>query len=534
MLHFLLVNLRLSLWPVWIHMENQKLWNHRAAQVTDQLYSREKKIHKIKKKKKRKKTKKEVEKPNDLPTAKKTSLWIHTRTKKNLTMNQENLKPLNLLYRCCLWIKDQQPVHKKTSCQRQSWWRKKWEKRWAQCTESGIWKDSAVPRSLNRDSKNTGQWRLKHTNMQLQLDHSVFLTTANGEQQDYNNLTCMPSVTDNSSSTRVERPNGGDNQTRAMLERCMATCGKAAGARAKMRSRARKESQRPVFRMSCQMAASKSWDLLHIDLKTASLPQDSPKMRIVMLCANCHQKKVIHHILLQDWRNLHVVRMMHLHIGGSFLTKHYALVVWFPHELIDAANEMCSIQSRERARKPSHSRTIQKTPSLNQVSNQKWRLHWGKNKQDPIAGSLSMVFLSHAPSSMSTSSSLPIYPATTHRTSPSWREDLHSGGNPRTTTPTGYEPEELATFSRIEVSSEIDINFLMYRRKSEKKITELLPPKKWRNLEKLGRLACPSPKLSEASYFQSQMHFITKNADLTTVCPESFEKTRCNGHVRER
>ena len=31
-----------------------------------------------------------------------------------------------------------------------------------------------------------------------------------------------------------------------------------------------------------------------------------------------------------------------------------------------------------------------------------------------------------------------------------WRENLQSGGNPRTTTPTGYEPKELATVSRIE------------------------------------------------------------------------------------
>ena len=28
-----------------------------------------------------------------------------------------------------------------------------------------------------------------------------------------------------------------------------------------------------------------------------------------------------------------------------------------------------------------------------------------------------------------------------------WREDLQSGGNPRTTAPTGYEPKELATVS---------------------------------------------------------------------------------------
>ena len=78
-----------------------------------------------------------------------------------------------------------------------------------------------------------------------------FVTTADGEQQDIYNLATMPSVqrslclkemTDNSASTRVKLPNRVDNQTRNLLERCMATCGKAAGARAKMRSRARKEA----------------------------------------------------------------------------------------------------------------------------------------------------------------------------------------------------------------------------------------------------------------------------------------------------
>ena len=33
------------------------------------------------------------------------------------------------------------------------------------------------------------------------------------------------------------------------------------------------------------------------------------------------------------------------------------------------------------------------------------------------------------------------------------REDVQSGGNPRTTTPTGYESKELATVSRIETYS---------------------------------------------------------------------------------
>ena len=78
-----------------------------------------------------------------------------------------------------------------------------------------------------------------------------FVTTENGEQQDICNLTTMPcvqrslcldEVTNDSSSTQVEVPKRVDSQTRDMLERCMATCGKAAGARAKRRSRARKEA----------------------------------------------------------------------------------------------------------------------------------------------------------------------------------------------------------------------------------------------------------------------------------------------------
>ena len=63
------------------------------------------------------------------------------------------------------------------------------------------------------------------------------VTTENGEQQDIYNLTTIPDVQrslfldeviDDSSSTQVEFPKGVDSQTRDMLERCMATCGKAA------------------------------------------------------------------------------------------------------------------------------------------------------------------------------------------------------------------------------------------------------------------------------------------------------------------
>ena len=209
---------------------------------------------------------------------------------------------------------------------------------------------------------------------------SCFVISENGEQQDIFNLTsipgvqrslCLEEVTDDSSSTRIELPNGVDNQTTNMLERCMATCGKAEGTRAKRKSRARKEasaqevrgyykqfgeakhlewkswianevfdfvdmrntkpknyvtgrwvlttktdkhgnflrakarrvlqdkqkdylqtvhpaSTRQGFRMSRQMAASRSWDLFHIGFKTAFLQGQSYDVNL-MLCINCHQ-----------------------------------------------------------------------------------------------------------------------------------------------------------------------------------------------------------------------------------------------------
>ena len=66
--------------------------------------------------------------------------------------------------------------------------------------------------------------------------------------------------------------------------------------------------------------------------------------------------------------------------GRSSLTGHCVAMAWFPHEPIDAVT--CCIPSSRRSKlgntgdkgKP-HSRTAQKTPSLNHVSDQKWKLH---------------------------------------------------------------------------------------------------------------------------------------------------------------
>ena len=78
-----------------------------------------------------------------------------------------------------------------------------------------------------------------------------FVTTENGDQQDICNLITVPcvqrslylnEVTNDSGSPKVEVPRGVDGRTTDILKRCMATCRKASGTRAKMRSRARKEA----------------------------------------------------------------------------------------------------------------------------------------------------------------------------------------------------------------------------------------------------------------------------------------------------
>ena len=78
-----------------------------------------------------------------------------------------------------------------------------------------------------------------------------FVTTEDGDQEDICNSITMPCVqrslylngaTNDFDNIKVEVRKGVDGQARGMLERCMATCGKVAGTRAKMRSRARNEA----------------------------------------------------------------------------------------------------------------------------------------------------------------------------------------------------------------------------------------------------------------------------------------------------
>ena len=79
-----------------------------------------------------------------------------------------------------------------------------------------------------------------------------FSKPENGEQKDASNLIAMPcvqrssylnEVTNDFDNIEVDVPDGVDGQTRDMLERCMTTCGRAAGTRTKRRSRAKRKHQ---------------------------------------------------------------------------------------------------------------------------------------------------------------------------------------------------------------------------------------------------------------------------------------------------
>ena len=97
-----------------------------------------------------------------------------------------------------------------------------------------------------------------------------------------------------------------------------------------------------------------------------------------------------------------------------------------------------------------------------------------------------------------------------------WRKNLQSGGNPRTTTPTGYEPKELATVSRIEDFSghpyqlhDAQVKFGEHDHPAP--ITEDVE-----ECGEIGTAGLPDSNTPETSYFQSQMLFddsVGSNAD---------------------
>ena len=87
-----------------------------------------------------------------------------------------------------------------------------------------------------------------------------------------------------------------------------------------------------------------------------------------------------------------------------------------------------------------------------------------------------------------------------------WRQDLQSGGNPRTTTPTGYEPKELATVSRI--SREIDpCQFLDAQKEFGERDHRAPIIEEVKEFGEIGSHILADSKILETSYFQSHMHF---------------------------
>ena len=290
---------------------------------------------------------------------------------KNLETSWEPLQTFNLLYQYYLFTQDQQPVRKDQM-----------PVQFLVSDEDSEYSDEfcAQCQDLQRTLHypdlyvltNDEHWTVTpETHKYAAAARSFyFVTTDNKDQHDICNLVTMLSVqrslylndmTDHFGKMKVEVPRWFDGRTRDVLERCMATFGKAAGTRAKMRSRARKEayaqevrgynkqlseakhleykprvenevfdlfdmknvkprnymtgrwvltiktdkqgnfleakarcvlrgfqdkrkenqqtdspaSTRPLFPMSCQMAANKFWNIFHIGLETAFLQRQS-------------------------------------------------------------------------------------------------------------------------------------------------------------------------------------------------------------------------------------------------------------------
>ena len=136
--------------------------------------------------------------------------------------------------------------------------------------------------------------------------------------------------------------------------------------------------------MSCQMAASKGWDLFTMILKLP-FSKDSLMMGIVMSCVNCHQNQVIRHILLQDSSPLSHRRWWNI---LDKALRSYGMV---PIIADRCCNVLSSIQSRERASGHWGQRTIAQQHGTGDVlteSRERSQMDPAFEKTlDPIAGS---------------------------------------------------------------------------------------------------------------------------------------------------
>ena len=126
--------------------------------------------------------------------------------------------------------------------------------------------------SISWPMMSIGQWRLKHTSMQQQPGHFVSWLRETENNWISTTSVCSDHCASMKWSTfpaahKLNCQKGVDSQTRDMVERSMFTCGKAAGARVKRKSRARKEaSAQEVRGYYNQFAEAK-----HIEWKSPGL-----------------------------------------------------------------------------------------------------------------------------------------------------------------------------------------------------------------------------------------------------------------------
>ena len=165
---------------------------------------------------------------------------------KNLKTSLEPLQPLHLI------IKDQQPASSQgpaasaISGEEDSEYGDEYS---AQSQDSG--RTVLYPDRFVLTNNDEGTMTPETHKNAAAVGSFCFVTTENGDEQDICKFITMPcvqrslclnEVTDDFGTMKVEVPKGVDGRIRNMLERCMATCGRAAGTRAKMRTRARKEA----------------------------------------------------------------------------------------------------------------------------------------------------------------------------------------------------------------------------------------------------------------------------------------------------
>ena len=292
MLYFFLESLRFTLWPVKIQMKIQKLWNHRVVKVTDRLYCRVKNIQKIKK---RKETKAEVEKPNDLPKAKKHNSMDadeddeEPQNKPGTSQPFVPVLPLNqgpALYQVC-----------SDHCASRKWPKIPAVHEWKSQTELAIKQETCWTlyghlwrKPQEQGPKMRSRARKEASTQEVRGYYKQFdePNTPRVEILDWQRGFCSRWHEEGQTEELCDRTRGSPSR---LTSRATSSGPRPDGYWEVSRTSRRITQQtdspastRPGFRMSCQMATSKGWDLFHIDLKIAFLQGQSHDVNREVVC----------------------------------------------------------------------------------------------------------------------------------------------------------------------------------------------------------------------------------------------------------